>query len=109
MAKPDSRRRGGRSRGKDARPGLDSLDFLLTRRAAPAPGLSPTLVQRPWRGRGPSDLVDPSVTEQLEQLEAIGQELTRRGPLDLLERVRARSNARLARLLGNGGDDDEET
>ena len=97
MAKPDSRPRRGRARA-DARSGLDLFDFLLTRWTAPIPGLSPTLVQRPIRGRGPSDLVDPSVTERIEQLEAIGQELTRRGPLDLLKRLRAKTDARLARL-----------
>ena len=107
MAKPDARSNRGRSRTKDARPGLDLLDFFLTRRAASAPGLLPFLVCRTRRGRGPSDLVDPSVAAQMEQLEAVGRELTRRGPLDVLRRVRARTNERLAKLLGHGGSDDE--
>ena len=106
MAKPDARSR-GRLRAKDARPGLDLLDFFLTRRAASVPCLFPNLVHRQWRGGRPSDLVDPSVAAQIEQLEAVGHELTRRGPLDVLRRVRARSNERLAKLLGNGGSDDE--
>lgn len=107
MAKPDARSNGGRSRAKDARPGLDLLDFLLTRRAAPAPGPIPSLVCRKRRGRGPSDLIDPSTAARIEQLEAIGRELTRRGPLDVLRRVRARTNERLATLLGRGGGGDE--
>lgn len=100
----DNRKHGHRSgsdsrkRGKPSRPGLDIIDFILTRRTAPVVGLSPTLVQRPVRGRGSSDLVDPAVTEKIEQLEAIGLELTRRGPFDLLRRLHAQTNARLARL-----------
>ncbi|MCX4244199.1 hypothetical protein [Paraliomyxa miuraensis] len=46
---------------------------------------------------------------QLEQLEAVGRELTRRGPLDVFRRVRARTNERLAKLLGRKGDDHEST
>lgn len=106
MAKPDARSR-SRSRAKDARPGLDLLDFLLTRRAASVPCSSPILVHRQWRGRGPSDLVDPSVAARIEQLQAVGRELTRRGPLDVLRRVRARTNERLTRLFGSGDSDDE--
>lgn len=107
MAKPDARSNRGQPRAKHTRPGLDLLDSLLTRRAASAPGLFPTLVCRTRRGRGPSDLVDPSVAAQIEQLEAVGHELTRRGPLDVLRRVRARTNERLAKLFGNGDSDDE--
>ncbi|MCX4239085.1 hypothetical protein [Paraliomyxa miuraensis] len=46
------------------------------------------------------------IAEQIEQLEAIGEELTRRGPLDLLLRIRTRANRRLATLLRRGGDDE---
>jgi hypothetical protein len=106
MAKADDRSR-SRSRANGARPSLDLLEFLLTRRAASVPCSSPTLVHRQCRGRGPSDLVDPSVTARIEQLEAVGRELTRRGPLDVLRRVRARSDERLALLFGSGGSDDE--
>ena len=83
---------------KDARSGLDLFDFLPTRRAASVAGVPSTLVQRPKRGRGLSGLVDPCVVAKLEQLEAIGDELARSGPLELLQRVHARTNARVARL-----------
>ncbi|MCX4239082.1 hypothetical protein [Paraliomyxa miuraensis] len=109
MATRDARTSRGRSRAKDARPGLDLLDFFLTRRAASFPEPPPTPLYRTWRGRGPSDLVDPVIAEQIEQLEAIGEQLTRRGPLDLLLRIRTRANRRLATLLRRGGRDDERT
>ncbi|MCX4240207.1 hypothetical protein [Paraliomyxa miuraensis] len=106
MAKRDARGFRGRSRAKQARPGLDLLGFFLTRRAAfVPPSPNPRICKR--RGWGPSDLVDPAIAEQIEQLEAIGEELTRRGPLDLLLRIRTRANRRLAKLLRRGGDDEQ--
>lgn len=77
-------------------PGLDLPDFLPTRRVASAP--SPTLVQPTKRGRGLPDLVDPSVAATIEQLEAIGRELARRSPLELLHHLHARTTARVALL-----------
>ena len=106
MAKHDAKARRGRSRAKDARPGLDLLDFFMTRRTAFVPP-SPNPRIHTRRGWGPSDLVDPAIAEQIEQLQAIGEELTRRGPLDLLQRVRTRANRRLAKLLRRGGDDEQ--
>lgn len=90
------RRKHDRAPTPSARPGLDLPDFLPTRRVASAP--SPTLVQPTQRGRGLPDLVDPNVAATIEQLEAIGRELARQSPLELLHRLHARTSARVARL-----------